>query len=115
MGNKTQKLVPPISRMLKRAELYRLCFFCFQLVFFLLVPLLTIASSPSLPSRRNAQRPNILFAIADDWGYGHASAYGSKFVRTPAFDRVARDGLLFRRAFTPNAKCAPSRAIIMTG
>lgn len=61
------------------------------------------------------QRPNILFAIADDWGYGHAGAYGSKWVKTPAFDRVAREGVLFSRAYTPNAKCAPSRAVILTG
>ncbi len=61
------------------------------------------------------QRPNILFAIADDWGFGHASAYGCKWVNTPAFDRVARDGLLFTRAYTPNAKCAPARAILLTG
>ncbi len=59
--------------------------------------------------------PNILFAIADDWGYGHASAYGSPWVETPAFDRVAREGLLFTHAYTPNAKCAPSRACILTG
>ena len=62
-----------------------------------------------------APRPNILFAIADDWGFGHAGAYGCKWVKTPAFDRVAREGILFTRAFTPNAKCAPSRAIILTG
>jgi arylsulfatase A-like enzyme len=62
-----------------------------------------------------AERPNILFAIADDWGFGHASAYGAKWVNTPAFDRVAREGILFTRAYTPNAKCAPSRAIILTG
>ncbi len=69
------------------------------------------------PQRSAAQavRPNILFAIADDWGYGHASAYGSKWVKTPAFDRVAREGILFTHAHTPNAKCAPSRAILLTG
>ncbi|MEW6303955.1 MAG: sulfatase [Verrucomicrobiota bacterium] len=60
-------------------------------------------------------RPNILFAIADDWSYGHASAYGTKWVNTPGFDRVARGGLLFHNAYTPNAKCAPSRACILTG
>ena len=65
--------------------------------------------------RRTPQRPNILFAIADDWGYGHASAYGSNWVKTPGFDRVARAGLLFTHAYTPNAKCAPSRAVILTG
>lgn len=59
-------------------------------------------------------RPNILFAIADDWG-PHAGAYGTPWVETPSFDRVAREGLLFRNAYTPVAKCAPSRAIVLTG
>lgn len=59
-------------------------------------------------------RPNILFCIADDAGM-HFGAYGCPWVDTPAFDRVARDGLLFQNAFTPNAKCAPSRACILTG
>ena len=62
----------------------------------------------------NHRPPNILFAIADDWGL-HAGAYGTKWVNTPAFDLVAREGLLFTRAYTPNAKCAPSRAILLTG
>lgn len=59
-------------------------------------------------------RPNILFAIADDWGV-HGGAYGTKWVKTPALDRVAREGILFNHAYTPNAKCAPSRASILTG
>lgn len=62
-----------------------------------------------------APTPNILFCIADDWGWPHAGAYGCGWVRTPGFDRVARDGLLFASAYTPNAKCAPSRASILTG
>ncbi|MBM3861706.1 MAG: hypothetical protein FJ395_18945 [Verrucomicrobia bacterium] len=40
------------------------------------------------------ERPNILFAIADDWSHPHASAYGCRWVKTPAFDRVAREGIL---------------------
>ncbi len=64
---------------------------------------------------RAAQRPNILFCIADDASYPHMGAYGCKWVNTPAFDRVAREGLLFTRAYTPNAKCAPSRACVLTG
>ena len=59
--------------------------------------------------------PNILLAIADDWGFGHAGAYGCDWIETPAFDRIAREGLLFDRAYTPNAKCAPSRACLLTG
>ncbi|MCX6905053.1 MAG: sulfatase [Verrucomicrobia bacterium] len=62
-----------------------------------------------------AGRPNILFAIADDWSYGHAGAYGCRWVKTPAFDRVAQQGILFSHAYTPNAKCAPSRSCILTG
>jgi arylsulfatase A-like enzyme len=69
---------------------------------------------PSGTVAADAQRPNILFAIADDWGL-HAGAYGTPWVRTPAFDRVAREGLLFQNAYTPMAKCAPSRAIVLTG
>ncbi len=59
-------------------------------------------------------RPNILFCIADDAGM-HMSAYGCPWVNTPGFDRVAREGVLFTGAYTPNAKCAPSRACILTG
>ena len=59
--------------------------------------------------------PNILFAISDDQSFPHASAYGSSWVITPAFDRVAKEGLLFNKAYTPNAKCSPSRACILTG
>jgi arylsulfatase A-like enzyme len=62
----------------------------------------------------DAAPPNILFAIADDWG-AHAGVYGTPWVDTPAFDRVAREGVLFQNAYTPVAKCAPSRAIVLTG
>ena len=62
-----------------------------------------------------AKRPNILFCIADDATWQHMSAYGCNWVKTPAFDRVAANGILFNRAYTPNAKCAPSRACILTG
>ncbi len=83
-----------------------------------LVSVLAMLSSgfPNVGAAETASpRPNILFAIADDWSYGHAGAYGCPWVKTPAFDRVAREGVLFNHAYTPNAKCAPSRACILTG
>jgi len=76
---------------------------------------LPVISAFSAEATNATSRPNILFAVADDWGYGHAGAYGCKWVKTPAFDRVAAQGLLFTHAYTPNAKCAPSRACILTG
>lgn len=72
------------------------------------------SSDASQASNTASQPPNILFAIADDWGL-HAGAYGTQWVKTPAFDRIAAEGLLFRNAYTPMAKCAPSRAITLTG
>jgi arylsulfatase A-like enzyme len=60
-------------------------------------------------------RPNILFIILDDWGWRDAGAYGAKWIRTPTFDRIAREGVLFQNAFTSNPKCGPSRATILTG
>jgi len=60
-------------------------------------------------------RPNILIAISDDQSWPHASAYGSKMVKTPAFDRIAREGILFTQAFCPSPGCSPSRAALLTG
>jgi len=51
----------------------------------------------------------------DDASYPHMSAYGTPWVNTPAFDRLAAEGILFRNGYTPNAKCAPSRAAVLTG
>ena len=64
---------------------------------------------------KTAPLPNILFCISDDQSFPHAGAYGCTWVKTPAFDRVAREGILFTNAYTPNAKCAPSRSTILTG
>ncbi|MCK0156964.1 sulfatase [Cellulophaga sp. F20128] len=62
-----------------------------------------------------AKRPNILFCIADDWGWPHAGVYGDKTVKTPAFDRLANEGVLFQNAFISSPSCTPSRSAILTG
>ncbi len=59
--------------------------------------------------------PNILFAIADDQSYPHTSAYGLPVFDTPAFDSVAKRGVLFTNAFVAAPQCSPSRAAILTG
>jgi arylsulfatase A-like enzyme len=60
-------------------------------------------------------RPNILFIIFDDWSREHAGVYGCDWVKTPNFDRIAHEGVLFNNAFTSNPKCSPCRASILTG
>ena len=60
-------------------------------------------------------RPNILFAFADDWGWPHAGAYGDPVVETPSFDRLAREGALFNHAYVSSPSCTPSRGALFTG
>jgi len=83
--------------------------------FYMMFFLLCLSTSCEQAEQDAPPPPNILFAIADDASFPHMSAYGTPWVHTPGFDRVAREGLLFMNAYTPNAKCAPSRAVILTG
>jgi N-sulfoglucosamine sulfohydrolase len=62
-----------------------------------------------------AAQPNILFCIADDWGWPHAGAYGDPVVKTPVFDRLANEGILFENAYISSPSCTPSRNAILTG
>ncbi|MEK6235049.1 MAG: sulfatase, partial [Planctomycetales bacterium] len=62
-----------------------------------------------------AERPNILFCISDDQSYAHAGANGDPVISTPAFDRIAREGVLFSHAFCDAPTCGPSRSAILTG
>jgi len=85
----------------------------FSIIFFILF-LITIFSCNTRTDKKSTP-PNILFAMADDASYPHMGAYGCNWVKTPAFDKVANQGILFTNAYTPNAKCSPSRACILTG
>ena len=76
----------------------------------------SLATRREPPQARAAdQRPNILFALADDWSYPHAGVYGDRVVKTPSFDRVAREGALFTNAYCAAPSCTPSRAAMLTG
>ena len=67
------------------------------------------------PQNARDTRPSFLLAIADDWGWPHAGAYGDAAVKTPAFDRIAREGILFHHAYVSAPSCTPSRGAILTG
>lgn len=68
-----------------------------------------------VPAAEPDPRPNILFCIADDWGWPHASVYGDSAVKTPTFDRLAREGVLFSNAFVACPSCTASRGAALTG
>jgi arylsulfatase A-like enzyme len=80
-----------------------------------LLAVLVLGGAVPVASQSTSEKPNILLAIADDVSYPHMSAYGTEWVETPAFDRVAQRGILFENAYVNNPKCAPLRASLLTG
>ena len=78
---------------------------------------IAVMALAGLPSAEGSEptRPNILFCIADDWGYPHAGAYNDPVVKTPVFDRLAAEGVLFEHAYVSSPSCTPSRGAILTG
>ena len=71
---------------------------------------LLIISSCSSP-----ERPNILFIMSDDHAFQAISAYDPNYIQTPNIDKIAKEGILYNKAFVTNSICAPSRAVILTG
>jgi arylsulfatase A-like enzyme len=62
-----------------------------------------------------APRPNLVFILADDLGYGEAGCYGQKLIQTPNIDRLAAEGMRFTQCYAGSQVCAPSRSALMTG
>jgi arylsulfatase A-like enzyme len=62
-----------------------------------------------------AQKPNIIFIMADDLGYGDLGCYGQKIIKTPNLDRMAAEGMKFTDFYAGSTVCAPSRCVLMTG
>ncbi len=76
-------------------------------------PFLLLLGVCSLPAF--ADRPNILFIFADDWGWGDLSCHGHPYVKTPNIDRLAEEGTDFYRFSVASGVCSPSRTAVMTG
>ncbi len=60
-------------------------------------------------------KPNIIFIMADDLGYGDLGCYGQKIIQTPVIDQMAKEGLRFTQCYAGSTVCAPSRSVLMTG
>ncbi len=81
-------------------------------------PLLAIGAYAMLGGSCNEekdQRPNIIFILADDFGWAQSGAYGSNYYHTPGINRLAAEGIRFTDAYTAAPVCSPTRASIMTG
>ena len=73
-----------------------------------------LASSASLQADE-APRPNIIFILADDLGWGDVGCYGQRKIRTPNLDRLAVEGMRFTDCYAGSPVCGPSRSVLMTG
>ena len=78
------------------------------------------AAALAMPERlwagsAGAQKPNIIFILADDLGYGDLGCYGQKKILTPNIDRMAVEGMRFTQGYAACPVCSPTRASIMTG
>ena len=72
---------------------------------------LVLLAGPALASAK----PNLIFIMADDLGYGDLGCFGQKLIKTPRLDRMASEGMKFTRFYSGSTVCAPSRSVLMTG
>ncbi len=86
--------------------------------FLLFVGLLYACNTPESeeqPAAAQPPKPNIIFIMADDLGYGDLGSYGQEKIQTPGLDRMAAEGLRFTQVYAGAPVCAPSRSVLMTG
>ena len=70
---------------------------------------------PAVASETDAPKPNIIYIVSDDLGYGDLGSYGQKVVKTPRLDRLADEGLRFTHHYAGHTVCRPSRLVFLTG
>jgi arylsulfatase A-like enzyme len=73
------------------------------------------ATAAAAAAQNRPARPNVLFILADDLGYGDLGCYGQQKIQTPILDRLASEGVRFTQAYSGSTVCAPSRCCLMTG
>ncbi len=76
---------------------------------------LALSKAQNTKQALRGKKPNIIYILADDLGYGDLSCYGQKKLSTPNIDRLASEGMLFTDHYSGNTVCSPSRAVLMTG
>jgi arylsulfatase A-like enzyme len=67
------------------------------------------------PVSSQKKKPNIIYIMLDDAGYGDFGAFGSEYIKTPIFDKLCKEGMKFTQHYSGSAVCAPTRSVLMTG
>jgi len=76
---------------------------------------LACSSCPVLGAEPKASRPNVIFILTDDMGFGDGKVFGHPYMKTPTLDRLAKEGTVFQHFYVSGSVCSPSRAAFMTG
>ncbi|MBT8183418.1 MAG: arylsulfatase [Eudoraea sp.] len=88
-------------------------------IFFFVIVLLTAACGSAdkkkVETTAEVGKPNIIYILADDLGYGELGVYGQEKIETPNLDALAKEGMLFTQHYTSAPVCAPARYMLMTG
>ena len=82
---------------------------------FLLLTISGCNNEKKVSKIKQAQKPNIVYILADDLGYGDLSLTGQERFSTPNIDKLAKEGMLFTQHYSGSTVCAPSRSSLMTG
>ena len=85
-------------------------------IYLLLIASVLVLAGCSTPNKKaKNQKPNIIYILADDLGYGDLSCYGQTHFQTPNLDKMAAEGMMFTQHYAGTTVCAPSRSSLMTG
>ena len=82
---------------------------------YLLTSCLAITAASCGSKTEESGKPNIIYILADDLGYGDLGCYGQQWIKTPNLDRLAAEGMLFTQHYSGSTVCAPARSSLMTG
>src|ERR671921_883871 len=82
---------------------------------FLFIVVLLVSMNAALFAQNSHKRPNIIFILADDLGYGDVGCYGQQKIATPNIDALAKQGVKFTQFYSGSTVCAPARSSFLTG
>ena len=86
----------------------------FRIIILINLIILSISSNVKA-SKKESRKPNLIFILADDLGYGDLGCFGQKKIKTPNIDRLADKGMKLTQFYAGSTVCAPSRCVLMTG
>ncbi len=85
------------------------------MLYFAVFAFWSCSSPKGNPPESQDSRPNVVFILADDLGYGDLGFLGQQYIETPNIDRLAKEGMFFTRHYSGSPVCAPSRSALLTG